>query len=176
MREPWMIAAGCVLIAALAGCGINAEGNAAEQSRIASSTTTAEHSTSEEYEFGREHLFANGLSITVSKPQSFKPSSTADPRVERALAFVITIANGTDRRYRLSGVSVTVSADGEPCREVIDSTQGFNGNIDAGRDLPVAKRVRMTLAFAAKKEPSAVRLEVRPDPNSPATARYVGRG
>lgn len=175
MREPWMIAAGCALIAALSACGIS-EGDAAERSKISSSTTTAEHSTSEEYEFGREHLFADGLSVTVSKPKSFEPSSTAEPRVDRALAFVITIANGTDRRYRMSDISVTASADGEPCREVIDSTQGYNGIIDAGLDLPVAKRVRMTLAFAAKKEPSALRLEVRPDPNSPATARYVGRG
>ncbi|MGH3950141.1 MAG: hypothetical protein ACRDSE_13620 [Pseudonocardiaceae bacterium] len=179
MREPLrasLAAGACALLVGLAGCGADASRGAVAPSQVDSSEVVMERSAApNELQFGQPHPFADGLTITVSEPESFTPSASAYPQAARAIAFQIMVRNETDRPYRLSGMSITVTANGEPAKEIVDSPQGFNGIAGADNDVPPTRGVLVTLAFAMPSEPAPVRLTVKPDLTDPASAIYVGR-
>ena len=173
MRTPSRVAIACAMLAgAIAGasaCGAPAQGDAAERGSAAAQSSTDERA------FGDQYTFHNGLTVRVSRPTSFTPSKTAYPNAYRAIAFEIVIVNGTEWPYHLSDLSITTSIGGEESAELIDTTQGYNGIVDISAEVPVASKTRMTLAYVAPRQPDDIRLAFRPDPDTTATAIFVGR-
>jgi hypothetical protein len=173
-RIPRLLLACCAVLAAVA-CGVPKQPGAAPATAgQALVPKGAPGPASGLLSFGAEHIFADGVAITVSTPKSFQPSPTAYPHSDRAAAFEIEVRNGGSDPYRLSGLSVTASITGIQAIQVVDSTQGFNGIVDAGKDLSPGRTVRLNLAFAVPTQPAELRLVLRPDTADPISATYCG--
>jgi hypothetical protein len=125
-------------------------------------------------DFGGEHRFVNGVAIAVSVPKSFQPGAGAYPQSVRAAAFEVAVRNDGERPYRLSGLSISATVTGTPAKQVVDSTQGFNGIVDAGKDIPPGRTIRLNLAFAVPDRPAELFLVLRPDGAGEDAATYCG--
>jgi hypothetical protein len=166
--------AGCALLAAVAcGAPVQQAGDAAAAFPAAAPAQGAA-APSGELKFGVAHTFADGVAITVSAPKSFQPSASAYPVSARAAAFDIAITNSGSDPYRLSGFSAIATVDGAQAIQVVDSTQGYNGIIDAGKDIASGRTVQLSLAFAVPSQPAELRLVLRPSTESPAAVTYSG--
>jgi hypothetical protein len=173
-RTRQLAAALCVSLA-LCGCNATAAGGGAVSSTIAvRDTTQAATPQDTDVAFGEQVLFESGLSVTVSMPKLFRPSPSAYPRSERAAAFEIAVNNGSTQSYRLSGLAVEAEVAGEQMKQVVDPTQGISGIVDAGKDVPPGRQIRVTVAFAVAPEPAPIRLKLRPDATEEPCATYTG--
>jgi len=123
--------------------------------------------------FGADHRFPSGVIISVS-PESFKPSASAYPRSPRGAAFDVQLTNDGDTTYKLSGLTVTATSAGTPVKQVVDTTQGFTGIADAGKDVAPGRSVHVTLAFAVPQEATQLRLQIRPSATEAAAVTYCG--
>ncbi|PXY21412.1 hypothetical protein BAY60_25835 [Prauserella muralis] len=172
--------AACALLA-LTACGPTAAGEApasttpeeSARSGVATSARPAATATAV-VRFGSDHRFPSGLVVAVSTPKTFQPSDAAYPRAERAAAFGIAIYNETQQPYRLSSFSVRATIDERQATQVVDATQGYNGIVDADRDVPPGGMARLTFAFAVPADGTPLRLIVRPDNTAPTSAVYSG--
>ncbi|RSM62943.1 hypothetical protein DMH03_12905 [Amycolatopsis sp. WAC 01376] len=176
-RTPKLLIAACSLMLA-AACGVPApEKGAAALGADAPKQGVAATHTEGDLAFGAPHRFATGVTISVSAPNSFRPSASAYPQSPRAVAFGIEVTNAGDGTYRLSGLSVAGEIDGETTavKQVVDPVQGYNGVADAGKDVAPGRSVRLNLAFAVPDKPVRLRLQVRPSPSEPVAAKYCGR-
>jgi hypothetical protein len=147
------------------GSGMPDEGNPAAQA-----ATPAQQGVY----FGEQYRFADGIMISVSTPKSFRPSPSAYPHCRRAVAFEIVIRNNGEQPYRLSGLSVSATVGGNVAKQVVDSTQGYSGIVDAGKDVQPSRDVQVTLAFAVPEQPSEMWLSLRPTASSSVVAVYRG--
>lgn len=173
------LAAACLLLAAaspVAACGLNAAGDTADSavSVPASGGGTTVPASATTPAFEQPHTYPGGLSVTVSRPRAFTPSSTATPAYKHAVSFELTVANGTDDTYRLSRLTLDASVNGRPGKEIVDSTQGYPGLSDTATELPPARSVTLLLAFGTRDWPSEVGLLVRPGPKDRASAEFTG--
>ncbi|WP_020670761.1 hypothetical protein [Amycolatopsis nigrescens] len=177
MRTPRHVLAACALLASLAcgACAAAVEGgetNAAlGVNPVARGAVAPVKAT---VTFGGDYRFDNGVVVSVSTPKSFRPSATAYPQSERAAAFEIVVRNDGAQPYRLSGFSVVATVAGTQAKQVVDATQGFSGIVEAGKDVPPARNVRMNLAFAVTPEPADLELTIRPEATSPVVVTYSG--
>ncbi|MFC4004807.1 hypothetical protein ACFS2C_23985 [Prauserella oleivorans] len=175
MRRPAL--AVCALLALTSCATSGAESTGPAASTTVQTTTAPRNAGSAPgsvIEFGTDYRFDSGLVVTVSGPKPFRPSESAYPRAERAAAFSVVVYNESGQPYRLSGLSVSATADDRAATQVVDPTQGFNGIVDADRDLPPGEIVRLSFAFVVPATTSPVRLTVRPDTSTPARAIYTG--
>jgi hypothetical protein len=168
-------------VLALASCATSTDASSipasATESQLVEESPVAEEqriSAEAALPFGDDFRFESGITVSVAQPKSFMPSETAYPQAARAVAFEISIYNGSNRPYRLSNLGVTATVASTPAKQVMDATQGFNGIVDADRDIPPQRNVRLTLAFAVPAEPSPLSLELRPNRAAEATATYRG--
>ncbi|KZB83824.1 hypothetical protein [Amycolatopsis regifaucium] len=176
-RTPKLLIAACSLLLATA-CGVPApEKGAAALGADAPAQGPAATRAERDLAFGAPHRFATGVTISVSAPKSFRPSTSAYPQSPRAVAFGIDVTNAGDGVYRLSGLSVTGEVDGESSsvKQVVDAVQGYNGIADAGKDVAPGRSVHLNLAFAVPDKPVRLRLQVRPNPAEPVAATYCGK-
>lgn len=126
-------------------------------------------------QFGVEHRFASGVTISVAAPRSFRPSATAYPSSPRAAAFDIEVVNAGTDAFKVSGLSVTAaSLTGTSVKQVVDTTQSINGIDDAGTDLAPGRSIHVTVAFAVPEEQTDLRLQVRPSASEQVAATYCG--
>lgn len=173
-RTPKLLLAGCVLFAA-AACGVHqAGGTTTASAGVAAQAAKGVSVPERDLAFGDDHTFTDGVSVTVSNPKSFQPSATAYPPAGRAAAFEIEVRNDGAMPYRLSELTVSGVVGGKPAIQVVDSTQGYTGIIDAGRDIAPGRSVWVTLAFAMPANPTKLYLQVKPDDSAPALATYCG--
>lgn len=170
-----LAAASCVLVlSGLTGCGSDApDGYAGGPTRDESSAVVMEKIGSSQLRFGQPHRFADGLSITVSEPKSFTPTKAAYPRADRAVAFQILVHNSSNRIYRLTGMSITVAADGAPADEIVDAAMGFNGMTDT--DLHPSSGTLVSLAYAVPTDAAELTLTLHPGAEGTASAFYAGQ-
>jgi hypothetical protein len=161
--------AGCALLVVVS-CGVQLHAGAAPAALGPAPRVTSNG----ELAFGAGHTFADGVTITVSTPKSIHPSAAAYPACDRAAAFEIEVTNAGADPYRLSGLSVTATVAGTQAIQVVDSTQGFNGIVDAGTDIAPGRTVQLNLAFAVPLPATELRLVLRPDITSAITATYSG--
>ncbi|MET8849362.1 hypothetical protein [Amycolatopsis sp. NPDC004625] len=124
--------------------------------------------------FGADHRFPSGLTISVGSPTSFRPSPSAYPQSPRGAAFDVELTNEGSTTYKLSGLAVTATAAGAPVKQVVDTTQGFTGITDAGKDVLPGRSVHLTLAFAVPQEPAQLRLQLRPSATETTAVTYCG--
>jgi hypothetical protein len=125
-------------------------------------------------EFGADHRFATGLTISVGAPTSFRPSPAAYPQSPRGAAFDVQLTNDGSTTYKLSGLAVTATSGGNPVQQVVDTAQGFTGITDAGKDVLPGRSVHLTLAFAVPREQTQLRLQIRPSANDATVVTYCG--
>jgi len=130
-----------------------------------------EHS---EPRFGSQYRFDSGLAVTVSRPTSFQPGTSAQPAAEHAVAFQITVHNKTDHQYRISDMSVNVAADELDAPLLTDPTQGYTGLPSSGTALPTGEKKQVNIAFAIPEDARDLRLTIAPAKNDSASVTYVG--
>ena len=177
MRSPRHLLLACAVVALpLTACSTAATtptsrpvadgGSPAAQAALAPGAVMAE--------FGVEHRFGSGISVLVAPPRLFQPSETAYPKCARAASFQIDVRNQGAQPFRLSNLFVSAMAGQKVAKQLYDVTHGYNGIADATRDVAPGDSVRVSLAFALPKQPTELRVTVRPDPDSQATATYRG--
>ncbi|NIH82027.1 hypothetical protein [Amycolatopsis viridis] len=174
MRTPRHAMAALVLVAVTA-CGAPAQvgsGSTSTGGDIAAQQALPALRT---LDFGGQFRFADGIAVSVSAPKPFKPSDSAYPHSDRAVAFEIIIRNEGAQPYRLSGLSVSATVGDVASKQVVDSTQGYSGIVEAGKDVQPGRDVRVNLAFAAPPQTAEMKLTLRPTATSPVIAVYCGR-
>jgi hypothetical protein len=156
------VGVGACLLVLLAGCGGGGyEEAVSELQELAPRTSTVTARSTAPVAADDRRIVVDGLAIRVSVPKSFRPTSSAYPRVERAVAFELTIDNEGEDAYRTAELSVTATCNGAPAQQVIDSTQGYPGVVTT-EAVPPGERMRLAIAFAVPEHRSDVRLMVRP--------------
>lgn len=164
------------LLSLAVACGVPAahDGTAALGAGSPAGAGASASQAGNDLKFGSEHKFPTGVTISVGSPQSFKPSTSAYPQSPRGAAFDVQLTNDGETTYKLSGLSVTATSAGLPVKQVVDTTQGFTGITDAGKDVPPGRSVHVTLAFAVPQEPTQLRLQIRPSATDGAAVTYCG--
>lgn len=174
MRTPRHVLVAAALIG-LTACGAPATGGVARNDAGSPAVQgAAAEPVQQLVNFGGQYRFADGITMSVSTPKQFQPSSSAYPHSDRAAAFEITIRNDGAQPYRLSGLGVSATVDGDQAKQVVDPTQGYSGIVDAGKDVPSGRDTRFTLAFAIDDRPAPMRLSLRPTATSTVVAVYCG--
>jgi len=153
--------AACALLV-LVGCGIGHSSEVVQPSRTATPTAAAERSDYVATDGARKSI-GDGVVLTISPPKSFTPTDTAYPRASRAIAFEMTIENGSAVAYRPARLSFTATVDGVSSEQVIDSTQGYTGTSGATDEVAPNDSLRIAVAFAVVDQPCRMRVAVRPD-------------
>lgn len=95
--------------------------------------------------WGQTRTYEDGLAVTVARPSAFTPSDTSAGHREenRAVAWKITLKNGTPENFKTGLVSVYAKygTAGEQAEQVFDSAQGvgsgFEGSVSPGRTATV---------------------------------------
>lgn len=178
MRRPKAVLAVCAAALALSSCaGPQAEHRpqaSLSSTPLADQETQPATAANTAINFGSDYRFPSGLVVSVSTPDVFRPSDNAYPRAERAVAFGVVLVNDGEQPYRLSNFSVSAMVDGVETKQVVDTTQGYNGIVDADRDLGPGKSVRLRLAFAVSDERGVIRMIVRPDTSAPEQVVFRG--
>lgn len=173
MRTPSTLLAAFILLAATA-CGAPGQVEGGSTSADGQPLAQAASPVQQTIPFGGQYRFSDGVTIVVSMPKSFQPSGSAYPTSSRAVAFEISIRNDSGQPYQLSGLSVSATAAGAPAKMVVDSTQGYSGIVDAGKDVQPGYDTQVTLAFAVPDQTALLQLTVRPATTSPAVALFAG--
>jgi len=161
-----------VALIGIAACGAPAHGDSVAAD--AGSHPMAAEPAPQAVTFGGQYRFGDGITISVAAPKSFRPSTSAYPRSDRGVAFDITIRNDGDQSYQLSGLSVAAAIGGAAAKQLVDSTQGYSGIVDAGKDVPPTRDVHVTLAFAVPDQQCVMHLSLRPSATTPVVAIYSG--
>jgi len=163
------------LLSLAVSCGVPAAENGAAVMAGSPAGAGAGAAQADDLQFGVQHRFDSGVTISVAAPRSFRPSATAYPSSPRAAAFDIEIANAGADTFKLSGLSVTAATmAGTTVKQVVDTTQSINGIDDAGTDLAPGRSIHVTLAFAVPEQQTDLRLQVRPSASEQVAATYYG--
>jgi hypothetical protein len=154
--------AACALLV-LVGCGIGHSSEVEQPERTATPTAAAAERSDYLTSDGARKSIGDGVVLTISPPKSFTPSDTSYPRTTRAIAFELTVDNGSAVAYRPARLSFSATVDGTATEQVIDSTQGYPGPPSATDEVASGESLRVALAFAAGERPCRMRVDVRPD-------------
>lgn len=161
-------------VATCGACGVCGQVGSGSVSADGQPLTQGAAPVQQTLHFGDPYHFSDGVTVVLSMPKTFHPSDSAYPRTNRAVAFDLNVRNDGVQPYHLSGLSVSATVDGAMLKQVVDSTQGYSGIIDADKDVPPGRYTRVTLAFAVPDAPSPIRLAVRTGTASPVVAVYTG--
>lgn len=173
MRTPSTLLAAFVLLV-VAGCGVTGQASGGSTTAGGQALEQGAAPAVQAVDFGGQYRFRDGVTIVVSTPKSFRPSGSAYPHSERAVAFEISIRNDGNQPYQLSGLSVSATVAGTAAKQLVDSTLGYIGIVDADKDVPPNRNAQILVAFAVPDQPTPLRLSVRPSKTSPLSAVYSG--
>lgn len=173
MRTPSTLLAAFVLLV-VAGCGVTGQASGGSTTSGGQPLEQGAAPAAQTVDFGGQYRFHDGLTIVVSTPKSFRPSGSAYPRSDRAVAFEISIRNDGSQPYQLSGLSVSATVAGTTAKQLVDSTLGYIGIADADKDVQPGRDTQIMLAFAVPDQLSPLRLSVRPAKTNPVSAVYSG--
>ncbi|GAA3574661.1 hypothetical protein GCM10022222_69000 [Amycolatopsis ultiminotia] len=176
-RTPKLLLLAC-LLCLVAACGVNGREGTAAMGAGAAPTVPARAAAAPaavQLQFGTEHRFASGITVSVSPPQSFQPSPAAYPRSARAASFGIEVTNNGADTYRLSRLAVTAHIAGTRAKQVVDATQGLGGIPDADNGLPPGHSAQLTIAFAVPGQAAELTMRLRPSAAAPAVVTYCGK-
>jgi hypothetical protein len=154
-------AAACALLAVLAGCGA-AEPETPARAPLAASDERAALPGAQPAG-GELTALGDGLTIAVSAPQSFVPTSSASPASARAVGFEMTVRNEGAAPYRPTLLALTAHVGTAKAQQVVDSTQGYSGLVGAEEIAP-GQSLRFSIAFSAPEQKTDVRVVAKPDP------------
>ena len=78
--------------------------------------------------FGKSYTWHDGVSVTVGRPTTFKPSAYAVvEKSKRYLKFTVTVVNKSNKPIDLGLTYISVQSGNEEAREVFDSMSGLRG-------------------------------------------------
>lgn len=111
----------------------DAAADAAEARRLAENAAAAASASAEAAKvkvskFGQTYTWEDNVSVTISEPTPFQPSSSAAADEAAAyLAFDVTVVNGSDDVYETSMFGTSAQSGNTEADEVFDTAQGFDG-------------------------------------------------
>jgi hypothetical protein len=109
-----------------------ASGTPSPENSPASSQPTPEPQTQQEtLAFGRSHKWHDGVTVTVGKPQRFKPSEFAVvQKSKRYVKFPVTVVNKSHKSIDLGMTYISVQSANKEADHVFDSLIGLKGPPD----------------------------------------------
>jgi hypothetical protein len=82
--------------------------------------------------FGQAFEYNDGLVVRISKPSPYVPSAIVhdleDKHHRYYLRFLVTIVNGSTKKYEQTLFSTTLQSGQREGEEIFDSAKGFNGS------------------------------------------------
>ena len=111
--------------------------------------------------FGETYAWADGLEVTVSAPEPFKPSEYAvtDNADDTYLSFTVTIVNKTGKKYEPALFIASVQSGDREGEQIFDSENGFSGTPSTA--ILNGRQSTFTIGFSASDAKDIV-MEVRP--------------
>ena len=109
--------------------------------------------------FGQKITWPDGVAVSVSKPEPYKPSSSAatGPGAARFVSMKVTMTNGSAKDLSASGIVLSATANGSPAEQVYDSARANSSPSSPG------KSVTFTVAFGlSSKDPADIQVELQP--------------
>jgi hypothetical protein len=105
----------------------------------ASVPTASARPEQETLAFGKAYTWDDGVTLTVGKPKSFRPSEyAAAEKGKQYLKFTVTVVNKSDQPVDLGLTYISVQSKNKEADEVFDSGSGLKGPPDTkvlkGRD------------------------------------------
>ena len=130
---------------------------------VESATASAEASSTEAADdgktvFGDTHTWADGLAITISEPEAFKPTASA-AGVEgegTPIKFEVTVENGTAEPVPAGMINMQSSSGGAEDQLIVDSQAGVE---PASVDIRPGKTLSWTTAYMVN-DPSDQAIQV----------------
>ncbi|RKW70734.1 hypothetical protein [Galactobacter caseinivorans] len=131
MKKSLSIAIAALLAVSVSGCA-NGGGESAGAtssapssrsggSQSAGASTQATKAPVADPKLGETYTWEDGLKVTVSQPQQYKPSPSAENRVTaKARVFTITVNNGTEKGLIPGGIQISVTSGGAESSQVLD--------------------------------------------------------
>jgi hypothetical protein len=81
--------------------------------------------------FGKSYTWDDGVTVTVGKPKSFRPSEfAAVEKGKRYVKFTVTVVNKSDKPVDLGLTYISVQSKNQEADEVFDSGSGLKGPPD----------------------------------------------
>lgn len=129
---PRLITAMVISLALLAGCASGTvDSEPAKGSNAAPEEQLEEESEpAPEPKLGESYAFDDGVSVQVSKPSKFRPSSSSSVTNPwpHYLVFEVTVVNGTKNKIDPSVFYITAQSNDKEAEEILDSERGINGS------------------------------------------------
>lgn len=112
--------------------------------------------------FGEAYTWSDGLSVTISAPESYSPSDYAAGVVDgqSAVTLQITLVNGTGAAFDPVMTSVTAQSGNTEASQIFDSGQGMEGS-PMTKILP-GRETTYAVAFSVA-DPADLVVEFAPD-------------
>jgi hypothetical protein len=129
------------------------------QSRPSSSQPTeSEKPQQKTLPFGKSYRWDDGVTITVGKPKTFKPSAyTVVDKTKRYLKFTVTVVNKSNKPIDLGLTYISVQSRNKEASEVFDSISGLRG--PPATKVSRGRRPQFEVGFAVA-DPKDVLMEV----------------
>lgn len=158
--------AACAVLAALAGCGAAGSSTPPPSVQPGSADERAARPGTPP-PGGELTALGDGVSISVSAPKSFVPTSSASPAAARAVGFEMTVRNEGVDPYRPTLLSLTAHVGADRTQQVVDSTQGYSGIVGTAVISP-GQSLRFSVAFAVPADEAEVTVLAKPNPAASA--------
>lgn len=157
------------LVVVLAGCGgtsgeksdANPQGSNADKPAASEETTQSPEPEAANPKFGQTYTWDDGMSVVISKPQSFTPSEYAG--VEGATKYVkfgVRLVNKTGKPFDPALVYATLQSGNEEAEAVYDSENSIGES--PSTKLLDGREAKWVIGFAVN-DPADLVLEISPD-------------
>ncbi|MGB3185625.1 MAG: hypothetical protein WBG36_17250 [Ornithinimicrobium sp.] len=123
--------------------------------------TTAVGASADSASFGQTVAWDDGISLSISQPETYEPSETAvgSEGFDEAVRFTVTVMNDTDEDFSLLFVITEVTSGGGGGEQIFDYGEGLELFFE---DLPAGDEVELDQAFAVEDANDVV-ITVTPD-------------
>lgn len=109
--------------------------------------------------FGATKTYTDGLSITISKGKTFKPSEYAAGKGKFFVKYTVTIVNGTAKMFEPGMFTASVQSGNVEGEQVFDSEKGIMGS--PSTKLLKGREAKFVIGFGVENLKDVV-LEARP--------------
>lgn len=144
-----LIAAGSLALSGCAESGTVEKGGAANTSSASSAPADkpAEQAAEKsDPQFGDKFVFDDGLALSITKPEAFKPSEYAMTGEGKHVIMTVTLDNGTSEDYKPSLAHFTASSGGEEAEQIFDSQNKLDGG--PSTTVKPGKSVKFKIGFS----------------------------
>lgn len=135
------------------------KGGATASAPAASKADKAEKTEAAQPKFGDAYEFKTGLKVSISQPESFKPSEYASVEDDGdPVVFTITVTNGSEKAYDPIEFIASAASGGAEASEVFDDTIGDAPTTKVQPGKSVTWKAGYTV-----KDPADITMDVTPE-------------